>query len=444
MTRRTVRQPGTAGTAREFESLQRDLARVRHHVSRLQAQVRAELQRTKQRLSRQAGDAAERARLAGMPCARLGSDSLVLEGPPERRLQVRRITVGEEVDVALGARRGVFTSATEDSRVQTFWETLQQPTASGHDDGLRGAASTVLDVPGAVVRLDTSRDLRVSMASDQAAAVRYDTLAVPKFTYDFSSRKLRNFGHWLLDYVPQVVALSATAPDAVYLLPSPLRGFQRATLELIGIRPDQMLAWDGSPVAGDRVVLFESDGRAGGRPLSALLEMHRRLATGAPAAGLRRTRRIYVSRRDAGPQRQWVSNEPEVEALFKARGFDVVVMDGCPLDDQVRMFRDAGVVAGVSGAGLADILFSSPDTHLILLLSDGLMHWYADQGGTRSGWVGGARDGRVSTLGDSPFFYVHLAAALGQHCHCYLGGNALPLVPLERFLDEALQRVEGA
>jgi hypothetical protein len=436
MTQRTVPESGKA------QALRGDVARLRQHISRLHARVRTELRRTKHRLSGQARDAAERARLAGLPCARLGTDSLVLEGPAERRLLVRRTVVGEEVDVALAARRGVFTSATEDPQVQSFWETLGRSSPLGKDEGLRGAASTVLDVPGAVVRLDSSGALRVSMATAGDVATRFDTVAVPKFTYDFSRRKLRNFGHWLLDYVPQVVALSAAAFPSVYLLPAPLRSFHRATLELAGIRPDQMVAWDGSPVAGGRVVLFESDGRAGGRPLSALLGLHRLLAAGASAPP-RRTRRIYVSRRDAGPQRQWVSNELEVEALFRARGFEVVVMEGCSLDEQVRMFRDALVVAGISGAGLADILFSSPDTHLILLLSDSLMHWYADQSGTRSAWVAGARDGQMSTLGDSPYFYVHLAAALGQHCHCYLGGNAFRLASFERFLDDALRRVEG-
>ena len=271
-------------------------------------------------------------------------------------------------------------------------------------------------------------------------------VAVPKFTFDFPARKLRNFGHWLLDCLPQVVALSAIEPSARLLLPAPLRGFQRATLALIGVTPPQAVAWDGAPIECGRLLVFESDGRAGGRPLSALLEMRRLLTARGAAAARKGSRKIYVSRRDADPKRRWVSNEPEVEALFASRGFEVLVMADCPLEEQMAVFREAGVVAGVSGAGLSDIVFAAPDVHVIVLLSDSLMSWYADQHGSRSSWirVAGAPNRRLSTLGDSPHFYVHLAAAFEQQCHCFLGADEMPLAALAGFLDRVMDRVEPA
>jgi capsular polysaccharide biosynthesis protein len=263
--------------------------------------------------------------------------------------------------------------------------------------------------------------------------------------FDFAERKLRNFGHWLLDCVPQVVALSAIDPAARVLLPSPLRRFQSATLDLVGLPPAQALAWDGAPIACSRLLVFESDGRSGGRPLSALLEMRRLLTARGVAAACKGSRKIYVSRRDADPKRRWVANEPEVEALFASRGFEVLAMAGCSLEDQMALFREASVVAGVSGAGLSDIVFSAPDTHVIVLLSDSLMSWYADQRGSRSSWMRlGGPPRRLSTLGDSPHFYVHLAAAFEQNCHCFLGPDQLPIAPLSAFLDRVLERVESA
>jgi hypothetical protein len=432
-------------------SLRLEVANARQAVSELQARVSEEQQQAGQELAALVRQAGERARLAGMPFARLGSDSLVMEGPSRRRLHVARISIGEAVEHSVASRLGVIESATADPRVQALWDSLHGADATSDHEGLRGAPSTVLDIPGAVVRSeDEGRTLRVSVQAPSAEradhAAGANVVAVPKFTFDFAQRKLRNFGHWLLDCVPQVVTLSAIAPTARFLLPSPLRGFQRATLELIGLPAEQAVAWDGSPVQCGRLLVFESDGRAGGRPLSALLETRRLLTSRGATGSGKGTRRIYVSRRDADPKRRWVSNEPEVEALFASRGFEVLVMADCSLEEQIRVFRDAAVVAGVSGAGLADIVFSPPDTHVVVLLSDSLMSWYADQRGARSGWIrtGGSPHRRLSMLGDSPHFYVHLAAAFGQQCHCFLGNDQMPIARLSDYLDRVLARVDRA
>ena len=433
--------------AQDIAALQADAAAAREAVAELRRRL-DEARADAHQLSDRIQHAKERARLAGMPYARLGSDSLILEGPSTQRLRVRRISIGEAVDHPVAARLGVVESATTDPRIQGLWDALQAPRGTTVEEGLKGRPSTVLDIPGAVVRTeDDGRTLRVSMRAAPIGAPGDGggPVAVPKFMFDFAERKLRNFGHWLLDCVPQVVALSAIDASARVLLPSPLRRFQGATLDLVGLPPAQAVAWDGAPIECDRLLVFESDGRSGGRPLSALLEMRRLLTARGAAAARKGSRKIYVSRRDADPKRRWVANEPEVEALFANRGFEVLAMAGCSLEDQMALFREASVVAGVSGAGLSDIVFSAPDTHVIVLLSDSLMSWYADQRGSRSSWMrlgGPAR--RLSMLGDSPHFYVHLAAAFEQNCHCFLGPDLFPLAPLSAFLDRVLERAERA
>jgi hypothetical protein len=350
--------------------------------------------------------------------------------------------------------------------VLAAWERLM--TCEVNSDGmLRGTPSTILDVPDAEVCLTntsaTRAPLRVSTRHGHAAAPDHAVLAVPKFTHDFPSRKRDNFGHWLLDCVPQVVALMALAPNAVFLLPSPLKGFQRSVLSLVGLTDRQIVPWTGAPMRGERVVVFESDGRAGGgRPLSALMHMRGILLPGSAGPGSaaqpgvqvsalndrgerRLGRRLYVSRRDARSRRRWISNEPDVERLFESRGFEIINMADSPIHEQARMFREASVVAGISGAGLADVVFSAPGTHLIVLLGDGLMRWYAEQTGARSLWATDERAiGRpLAALSDSPRFYAHLAATFEQVCHCFIG-DALSIEPLSAFLDDVLRQVDSA
>jgi len=81
--------------------------------------------------------------------------------------------------------------------------------------------------------------------------------------------------------------------------------------------------------------------------MSALLQTRRRLLGGVAMPSGAPSRRLYVSRRDAKPHRRWAENEPEVEALFASRGFEIVSMGECPLPEQVRLFSSARVVARV-------------------------------------------------------------------------------------------------
>jgi capsular polysaccharide biosynthesis protein len=213
-------------------------------------------------------------------------------------------------------------------------------------------------------------------------------------------------------------------------------------LELVGVRDDQMLPWAGTPVTGTRVLILQHDGRrGGGRPLSLLRQMQRRLHDANPPRPP--SGRLFISRRDAKASRQWVANQEAVEAVFASRGFDVVSMKGCPLVEQVRHFRGARIVAGISGAGLSDLVFSAPGTHVIVLHSESHMQWYAAESRARSHWKHReqVRAGELAMLGDSPRFYAHLAAALSQYCHAFLSGDEMPISELTAFLDAVLQQV---
>lgn len=400
---------------------------------------------------RQAEDAA---RLAAPAGARLASDSISIVGRPSERLQVRRLRCGDAFERHFGPSVGMTRVASTDAVVRSLWARLEAREAACADDVLRGAPPTALAVHDAVVTMAGEHTLEVRLHGSRApgpatpaGAARIPAVAVPKFTYQFSARKLRNVGHWILDCLPQVAALDRLAPDAVCLLPAPLRSFQRSTLALLGLSDARMQPWTGEPLAAERLLVLEDEGRAGGgRPLAALSAMRQwlteRLATPARPGPLR----LYVSRRDAKPHRRWLSNEPAVEALFEQHGFTVVSMADCPLPEQVRLFGQAGIIAGISGAGLADIVFAPPGAHVIVLVSDGLMQWYADEGQSRSLWMhnGPEAGGELAELGDSPRFYGHVAAAFGQVAHYFVAADQMPLDALSSFIGDALAAAESA
>lgn len=385
----------------------------------------------------------ERASLAAIPRAKLLSTSIDLEGTPSQRLGVRRVRVGEPVERPFSTFLGVTQCATDAADVRDLWARLLASETQCGEDVLRGLPSTILDVPDATISIVEGGRLNVALGRRGEAA--RTTVAVPRCTFDFPPQKLRNFGHWLLDCAPQVVALWKAAPDAQFLLPDPGKGFHQATLSLLGIPPHQLKPWDGAPLACSRVLVFESDGRTGGgRPLSALVELRRLMAPPLAQMDASPNRRVYLSRRDAGSKRQWVTNEAEVEALFRSRGFEILLMADCPLEQQVRIFREARIVAGVSGAALSDLVFAPAGTHAVVLTSDSLIRWYANEGGARSLWSAGRRvaGGQLAALGDSPRFYAHLCATFEQYCHSFVAGDQMPVGRLAGFLDDVIARVD--
>ena len=425
------------------------LHEARAAFSELRERIAETRRRTEELVALHVRDLETRVAMGGFTGAKLLADALALDGSPTQRMRVRRIEVGDPVARAFRDWIGVTRCASEAEDTRRLWDQLLAREAQS-DGVLRGERSTVLDIPDAIMSVDDMRTLRVSMSGIKGQGL--GIVAVPRFTYATPPRKLRNFGHWLVDCVPQAAVLATVAPDALgaeasakaatILLPGPLKPFQKWALLELGLREDQLVPWDGSAVSCERLLVFESDGRAGGgRPLSALLQLRSRLRADA---GNRGTRRIYVSRRDARNRRRWVGNQAEIEAVFRSRGFEVLSMAECPLDEQARIFREARIVAGISGAGLTNLIFSAPGTHAIVLLSDSLIRWYAESG-SRSLWARGVRGGpgQLAALGDSPRFYAHLAAAFEQVSHYFVGGDEMPMEELSEFLDAALASADA-
>lgn len=78
-------------------------------------------------------------------------------------------------------------------------------------------------------------------------------------------------------------------------------------------------------------------------------------------------RRFFVSRRS---DKRACRNGPEVEAIFKEHGFDVVHPEDYSLGEQVRLFRAAEAIAGYAGSGLFQIAFVPESTRVIIIGAD--------------------------------------------------------------------------
>ncbi len=79
-------------------------------------------------------------------------------------------------------------------------------------------------------------------------------------------------------------------------------------------------------------------------------------------------KKIYISRKKAGYRK--ILNEPALELLLNSEGFNKVFLEDFSFDEQVQLLHEANIVLGIHGAGLTNILFMQPGSHIINLISD--------------------------------------------------------------------------
>jgi hypothetical protein len=119
-------------------------------------------------------------------------------------------------------------------------------------------------------------------------------------------------------------------------------------------------------VRADRVLLpgYVTRPGAGGIPSWYRRWVDREANAVQVAPDRRLSRRIFVDRR-RGPRR--VLNRAELEGVLARHGVEFVEPSSLSPQDEIALFRDAELVVGVTGSGLANTLFSR-SAHVVELV----------------------------------------------------------------------------
>lgn len=178
-----------------------------------------------------------------------------------------------------------------------------------------------------------------------------------------------NHYHWLFDVLPRLHLLERWRPVIErYLVPARLTAVQRESLALLGIAEGQL-----EPLhPRDRLrcqhlyapSLPGSEGCSPPWVLAFLREVFPAAVATTPGCGPR----LYV-RRGATGERP-VVNEDALIARLERRGFRAIDPAHLGFSEQVAAFRDAAVVVGAHGAGLANLAFCHRTAVLELLSVD--------------------------------------------------------------------------
>lgn len=79
-------------------------------------------------------------------------------------------------------------------------------------------------------------------------------------------------------------------------------------------------------------------------------------------------RKLYISRKNSD-YRQLLNND-DIENLLLNHGFEIVFPENLSLIAQVRLFSQAKIIIGQSGAGMTNFIFAPADCKILMMVSD--------------------------------------------------------------------------
>jgi capsular polysaccharide biosynthesis protein len=250
---------------------------------------------------------------------------------------------------------------------------LALPPARAHvlrDVTLCPTSRTVLDREGRIVAESLSSDMVGRVGPDErelsSAALEIEgTVAIYRSPW-------RPYFHMLIDHLPRAALLAQPAMRRLgpitLVHDGPLPALEQHLLSnLLPARVRLQEVEAGRRVLADRVVLpgYVTRPASGAIPSWYRRWVDREAAAASPAGvGQRARRRIFIDR-VASPRR--VINRAELEPVLERHGIEVVEPSVLAPEEEMALFRDAELVIGVTGSGLANSLFSR-GAHVIELV----------------------------------------------------------------------------
>ena len=169
-----------------------------------------------------------------------------------------------------------------------------------------------------------------------------------------------NYGHFVLDALPSLLALeeAGLTADLPPIAP-PLKPWQRELVALLLGRKGGVREIAAPAVRLEQAAYATSMDHFLHAPNALLTRVRERLVARAGPSPLR-AERVYLSRRSHAHPMRILLNELELERALAARGFAIVRAERLRPAEQVALTRQARVVVGATGAGMANALFAEP------------------------------------------------------------------------------------
>jgi capsular polysaccharide biosynthesis protein len=170
--------------------------------------------------------------------------------------------------------------------------------------------------------------------------------------------------HWFIDVLPRLEsALTHLPHDTVFLMNDQPAAWQLDSLKAFGIGEERIKLQQNGMHTEIEMLWFATPVCQTGYASRLLVErVSVRLRNYFNARDSCRRRKVYVSRSRSRCRR--LTNEKDLVGLLKSTGFDIVLCEDMSLKEQVLLFSEARMLAGVHGGGLTNVIFLREGTTL--------------------------------------------------------------------------------
>ncbi len=364
-------------------------------------------------------------------CARnLLPDSMLsqyfsVSSPPERTAtEFSRTHVVASVEVEIPAPNAIEESPAFTAQIlksSPCFVDILKSASLWHDD----ANTVIFDSNGAELRPHSVGSVPLL----RTLCVNHKPLPIHGRAILLGAKGAHNFYHWITDIIPKISLLINAGiqidSSDTFIVSRGSAHFARQLLDVFNIKPEQIIETEfASPyISAEELVVPRLENKMGytmgawlPKQLKTVMQVEDKPAN---------NQRIFVNRNPATSAGRTLSNAAEVEAWFIAKGFKCVYPETLTVTEQAKLFASASVVAGIHGAGLANIVYCKPGTKVIEFYGEHIAPCY---------WIISALSGLV--------YYQHRGDSVGQSSNTTKGsrhsaGFELPLAEAQTLLDYA-------
>ncbi len=165
-----------------------------------------------------------------------------------------------------------------------------------------------------------------------------------------------HYGHWLLEHIIKVRYVlefqQKYGVTPVFILQNNAPAWQYTLLEKLGIKKEQTMLWNRTPLHIDTFIL-PSYPEWNFDDYSWLRE---RVFEKIESKPLSIGPRIYLSRKNC--DKRIVSNEDALRPIFEKHHIQIIYPENYSVIEQIEIFRNATLIVGANGSAFANIIFS--------------------------------------------------------------------------------------
>ncbi len=189
-----------------------------------------------------------------------------------------------------------------------------------------------------------------------------------------------NYWHWIFDVLPRIGIFEKSGEKNIdfYLLPAITKIYQKESITLLSILEKKIL--DGEKLkhiecknlfAVDHPCVFNNNpSKAVENIPSWILKWLRKKYLSKKISKSQYSKKVFISRdKDSNLDRRKIINSEQVENFFKKKGFSILTLGEHSFSEQISAFKNAKIIAGLHGAGFANMVFSDKKTNIIEIKS---------------------------------------------------------------------------